>query len=406
MRLAFVFGLLLAASGAFAQTKVTAFGTVLDQDGKPVAGADVKISVAGTNLQQTLKTNRKGKFNAFKIKQGEITVVVSKAGYQTKEYTYDHKKVRETIKIQLMAEGKSLADVKVRPKLKGVVKDTKGKILGEVTLKFSIKGIDDYGQTITTGADGKFEVEGVANNLIEVYAKKDEYRDQIYRVRMAEKDEKIDDFKMQTLNEAYAEMGIDPSTTKKKPKDLAIDFYNEAVPFYQQKKWSAAEEMAKKSIEQDPTLENSLKLLVWANKEQNDWKEVLQYGQSYLKLKPEDKNVMNVTIYAAETVKDKTALKELKELARASGSLDPSGIFNQAVEKINAGDDAAAGPLLLEVIEIDSTFARAYFELGKMKTREFEFEEAIKYLKLYLKNAPKGDRYRKEAEDLILTLAE
>ena len=406
MRLAFLFGLLLAASGAFAQTKVTAFGTVLDQDGKPVSGADVHIKVSGTNLEQNLKTNRKGKFNAFKIKQGEITVTVTKDGYQDKEYTYDHKKVRETIKIQLLLQGKSLADVKIRPKLKGVVKDTTGKILGDVTLKFSIKGMADYSHKLVTGADGKFEVEGVANNLIEIYAMKAEFRDQIYRVRMAEKDEKIDDYMMQTLKEAYTEMGIDPSKTKKKPEELAIEYYNQAVPYYQQKKWPEAEEFAKKSYEQNPALEGTLKLLLWSNKEQNDWGDVLKFGRDYLKLKPEDKNIMNVTMYAAEVLKDKTALSELRETAIASGSLDPSGLFNQAVEKLNGGDDAGAIPLLEEVISIDATYSRAYFELGKIKTREFEFEEAIKYLKLYLKNAPKGDKYRKEAEELILTLAD
>ncbi len=93
-------------------------------------------------------------------------------------------------------------------------------------------------------------------------------------------------------------------------------------------------------------------------------------------------------------------------MLRATGGISVTDIFNEAVAAINDGDDPKAFKLLLEAETVDPNFARIYFELGKIKTREFEFEEAVKFLKKYLEVAEKDDQYRKEAEDLIVMLLE
>lgn len=395
----------LFSLSAAAQTNVTVFGTVVDKDGKGIADAAVVVTVSGTDIKKELTSNKKGKFTAFKIKQGEVTVTVTKAGFREKVYTYDHKKVRETIRVQLLAEGQTIDQVTERPKITGIIVNKNGKPIPEVELELTIDGVAEFKRTLTTRADGRFETEGVANNMIQIFARKKDYRDQIYKARLLAKDMKIDDFTMQTLEDAYAELGVDPEKMKKKPEDQAIEFYNNAVSPYQQEQWAMAEEMAKKAVDLDPTLKNAVKMLVWTNQKQEDWAEVLDFGYKYLQMEPSDKNIYKVTIFAAETLKDTVKIDELKEIGKASGAIDVSTIFNSAVNKINAGDDAAALTLLKEVIDTNADFARAYFEMGKIMTREFEFESAIAHFNKYLELDPKG-QYAAEAKDLIKTLSE
>jgi len=396
--------LLLAGSAAFAQ-KATAFGTVLDSQGKPVKGATVTVTVDGTSITLNLTTNKKGKFTALKLAFKPITVVVSKDGYQTKTYKYEQKEARETVKIQLLAVGKTLADVADRPALTGTVVGSNGKPIAGVNLKFTIEGLPEYKVEATTDDQGKFVGDGVPNNIVEIYAIKADYRDQIYKVRMQDEPVDIEDFTMQTLDEAYEELGLD-KPGKRTPKEMAIDIYNQAVAPYNQQQWVQAEQLAKKAFELDPTEPKTLQILIWCNQKQEDWKEVLSYGDVYMKLVPDNQNINKVVMFAAEALGDTAKLTELKAQLRASGAISVTDIFNEAVASINAGDDPKAFKLLDEAETVDPNFARIYLEKGKIKTREFEFDDAVKYLKKYLKLADKDDKYRKEAEDLIVMLLE
>ena len=55
---------------------------------------------------------------------------------------------------------------------------------------------------------------------------------------------------------------------------------------------------------------------------------------------------------------------------------------------------------------MDGNYAEAYNQLGRIFIREYEFEEAIKNLKIFLKKAPKDHAARQEVTDLIVTLSE
>ncbi len=81
------FPLVLAlASGVFAQTQITTGviqGTVLDEQGGVVPGANVEVKNPDTNFSRTLTTDGDGRFVFLQLSSGRYTLTVSKQGFAT-----------------------------------------------------------------------------------------------------------------------------------------------------------------------------------------------------------------------------------------------------------------------------------------------------------------------------------
>ncbi|MFY9557615.1 MAG: carboxypeptidase-like regulatory domain-containing protein, partial [Blastocatellia bacterium] len=85
--LAFGFSLVLAlASGVFGQTQITTGviqGTVLDEQGGVVPGANVEVRNPDTNFSRSLTTDSDGRFVFLQLSPGRYTLTVSKQGFAT-----------------------------------------------------------------------------------------------------------------------------------------------------------------------------------------------------------------------------------------------------------------------------------------------------------------------------------
>src|SRR6266496_3517256 len=78
--------LLALATGVFAQTQITAGviqGTVLDEQGGVVPGANVEVKNPDTNFSRTLTTNADGRFVFLQLQPGRYVLTVSKQGFAT-----------------------------------------------------------------------------------------------------------------------------------------------------------------------------------------------------------------------------------------------------------------------------------------------------------------------------------
>ena len=77
---------LALASGVFAQTQITTGviqGTVLDEQGSVVPGANVEVKNPDTNFSRTLTTNPDGRFVFLQLSPSRYTLTVSKQGFAT-----------------------------------------------------------------------------------------------------------------------------------------------------------------------------------------------------------------------------------------------------------------------------------------------------------------------------------
>src|SRR5438552_12480593 len=78
--------LLSLATGVFAQTQITTGviqGTVLDEQGGVVPGANVEVKSPDTNFSRTLTTDSDGRFVFLQLSPGRYTLTVLKHGFAT-----------------------------------------------------------------------------------------------------------------------------------------------------------------------------------------------------------------------------------------------------------------------------------------------------------------------------------
>lgn len=86
-----------------------------------------------------------------------------------------------------------------------------------------------------------------------------------------------------------------------------------------------------------------------------------------------------------------------------SSSRPASDLYNDAVTSINAGDDAAAEPLLKRAVEQDPAFAPAQYQYGLVLFRRGDLPAAVERLETYLKLAPQGE-FSADAKGLVSAL--
>ncbi len=132
--------------------------TVIDANGKAVAGATVRFGIDGN----TYVTDNEGKANVIEIEPGTYDVTVEKFGYLTNtiSLTFDTNENKE--------QSLTLESIPVTT-ISGIVKYATGKPMGDASVY--INGYNNY--TAVTGADGSFTVENVyatGDYSVEVYA--------------------------------------------------------------------------------------------------------------------------------------------------------------------------------------------------------------------------------------------
>ncbi|MCB1050298.1 MAG: tetratricopeptide repeat protein [Acidobacteria bacterium] len=274
-------------------------------------------------------------------------------------------------------------------------------------VKMTFKSLDEsrkFEKVIETDENGAFTIAGLQPVEIELLCEKEGYRPQIFRFKQPLGEKKFD-MQMLTIEEAIEEAKASGEIPPEDPKELAKGDYNLAVPLYKEKKYAEAMEHIQASLEKDPELDHSLKLAAYISHTTEDWPNAIKYTDAYLKLHPDDTNMMKLAYDAAERANNKEALNKYKESIKNIEGVTPEGLYNEAVVKLNQGDDDGAKPILEELIKMKPDYADAYHRLGEIYVREGEFELAITNLKKFLKLAP-NHKNAKEVEDLLLTLIE
>lgn len=388
---------------AFQPPKVNMTGVILDLQGQPVDDASITIvHKEGEKFEKTLESKGSGKFNLLNVPAGLLDITVSKQGYQTNTYEFDLRPERKRAVLRLIPDAQTVADLGPQTKISGQVVDSQGLGIPNVSLNISSKNLPGFEKEITTNESGEFETEALDWAVVKIHARRTDYRDSIYLYYHTDSDTRlpVGDLKMQTLEEAYAELGDDAPRREMKPEAQAIELYNLAVGPYQEGNFDQATEYALKALELDPKQTAAMQMLVYIHAKQGDLVSAKKYADTFLAEKPGDPGM---TKYAEQIEK---GLKNPAGAVTSSDGDSAQSYFNKAIDAINANDDGTATNLLKKAIEKDEAFALAHFELGKIFVREFEFEKAIAELKLYLKYAPKDHKLRKEATDLIVTLSE
>jgi len=383
-------------------------GRVVDLKDEPVEGVELIFkSLQVPSFTETVVTKGNGNFVVNRVPQGPGTIEAKKDGYVNR--TYDFIATRGTVRLTLrmVSETTTYESLGPQPKMSGTLEDTSGAPIADAEIRVYTEDLPSFQFETTTNAQGSFEAPSLENAEITVHARKEGYRDQLYRFTQPKSDYQLRNYRMQTMEEYYAEAGKEaPEKKEKTPEDMAIEMYNKAVEPYQNGDYALAENLAKQANGLDPNQEAAIKMLIFSNYRQNDWEEVLAFSEQFLAKNPEDENILNYALEAARRTKNK---KKEASFTKALKKMTPETaetVFQDAITALNANDDDTARKHLMRVLELDPDYAEVYYELGKIDIRGGDLDAAVLNLKLFLKHAPKDHQLREEVTDLVVALSE
>lgn len=168
--------------------------------------------------------------------------------------------------------------------------------------------------------------------------------------------------------------------------DPAVIAYNEGAALANE--GNVAEAIAK--LEEAIAIKNDLtagymalaKLYVRAE----NWTKAIEAANKVLEISSDEPDMFIVLAQAYDKAGNPIKAKEY----RAKAPANPQALFNEAVPLINAGNDAAAEPLLRRAVEADDAFSQGHYELGMIYVRMGNTAEARKHLNRYIELEPNG----------------
>jgi len=386
-------------------------GRIMDLQNNPIGNVTMVFTHEHEKgFNQTFVTKDNGAFVIRNVPVGPITIEATCEGYTPRVYKYTQELERMKEVYRMVKVGSKYEDFAPHPNLMGTLSDRQGNPIADADIKITSEDLPGFELDVKTDASGAFQSSSLLNALVQLHARKEGYRDQLYRFYQGKKDYTVKNYELQTMEEYFKEIGQPmPGKKEKTPEEQAVSFYNQAVDPFKNKDYTQAETLISKALELNPKMGEAYKMMVYINHNQKKWNESLAYGQKYLELNPEDSRMIQFAEEAARLAgkADVSAQYEvkLKELGIVEKDT-PDSLYAKAVDAVNRNDDAKASDLLAKVLEMDSKYAEAYKAKGQILVREYEFEQAIVQLKLFLKYAPSNHPDRAEITELIVTLSE
>lgn len=168
--------------------------------------------------------------------------------------------------------------------------------------------------------------------------------------------------------------------------DPAVEAYNEGVELANTGDAAGARAKFEQAVGIKADLLAGWNALAKINLKLKDYNKAVEAAQKVLEVDSEDPAMWAVLFESYTQLGDKAKAAEAeKKLPANAGAL-----FNQAAGLINQGKDAEAEAMLKQAVEMDETFAVAWYELGMVYVRTGRNAEAKAALTKYLEIDPKG----------------
>jgi len=121
-----------------------------------------------------------------------------------------------------------------------------------------------------------------------------------------------------------------------------------------------------------------------------DFKSAMDAAETCLEYDDQNAKCLAIAANSAKELGDAEAETLYMHRYQELNPDDPTSLFNQAAEYLNALDDDKARPLLEQCLEIDPEFPECLFEYGMVLLRAGDLEGAKDHLNTYLEVAPDG----------------
>jgi tetratricopeptide (TPR) repeat protein len=267
-------------------------------------------------------------------------------------------------------------------RMTGKVVDTQGNPIPDATITLKHERTKTFEETFKVKKDGSFAlavVDGTIEYDFTVSAPGyPDYKETIKMQLVPEKNER--EFVLGTQGggpqAVFEERGTDPASMA----------FNEGAALFNESDLAGAIAKFDEAVTLNPDLAAGWVALAKANYQVENWQKAVDSGEKALEIIIEDDEIHSILSQSYEKLGNTAKAEEYKNKLPDNAGV----LYNDAVEHLNAGDDAAAEPLLKRAVKADGAFAPAHFQLGMVYVRMGKNAEAKTHLQKYLDLEPDG----------------
>lgn len=394
--------LLLAATSSWAQSGLVR-GTVVDGDGQPLSGVEVTItSEQLPSFHEVLRTDDEGEFKVRFLRnqtQYRYQFLFEKPGYQSVTEVISPSATRQSRREFVLQQTETQV-VERHGDLASVVSGSTN-----VAIQAFNDGLTAQREGELGTARSKFE-EAVAADpslgpahvaLSQVLLDQKEYA---AAVESADRALELDTGRVEALrvkHQALRALG-----EKDKAEAVAAELetvedavasarrlYNEGAEAFQADDSETALAKFQKAAELDPSLMDAHHAIATLQLGKGEYEAAAEAAETALALGSDDVRTLRVLYDAYQNL---GRFDELNEIAPRLAAVDPEfggpKLIEQAAERWNAGQTAAAVALARQALAIDSSLAKAYYFIGLDHLSKGENAEAKEALQTFVEQAP------------------
>lgn len=269
-------------------------------------------------------------------------------------------------------------------RVKGVVKDSKGKPITTATVTITCPDISNFRKEIRVDEKGGFAtliVDATKQYLFRVEAPGYQTIEQLNKPLIGAQTLTLD-FVLQTFEEVQAQ------AQGEMLESPGIKQLREGTQLIREGKTAEGRAKLREAITLKPDLYQAWAELAHLEATAGKPADALANAKKCLELNATFAPCLALAANAAYELGDTKAHEAYMAAYKLANPSDPAVLFNEAVEHLNKGDDAAAKPLLEEALAVQVDFPPALFQLGMIYLREGNSAKARELLEKFLKVAP------------------
>lgn len=278
----------------------------------------------------------------------------------------------------------SLLLAQAQGRIEGFVRDSKGNPITDATVTITCPEIPSFTKELKTDAKGEFAtliVDATKKYLFHVQAPGYQPIEQLNKPKIGGETLHLD-FQLKSLQEAQSQ------AQQQAMEEPGVKELREAKGLLDQGKTAEARAKLEEAVKAKPDLYLGWMELARLDLEGGKDSSALESAKKCLALAPNFAPCLAVAANASQALGDQKAFDGYMAAYKLANPSDPAVLFNEAVEHLNKGEDAAAQPLLEEALQADPNFGDALFQLGMIYVRKGDNAKAREYLERFIKAAP------------------
>ena len=412
--------MLLAVTSLQAATS-RLLGKVMDEDGNPIKGVEVKLRAKNSSFKKSVTTNKKGRFNVVIVSDGlDYEIYMAKEGYATRDW----EKVEMAIGInnkEYTLETRTQEDIAQESVLSNEVLTVSEEEAGGVKAKrLYDEGVEAFNAGDKAGALAKFqEALDEAPELAEahltmaaIYQQSEDHANVLDRARQFLEQRPDHPAGLVMLYDAQAALNMNAEATATLDKLAVVDttgstalrLYNDAIHLLREQKEDAAETRLQQVLNIDPTMDAAAESMARVKLRKGQTAEAMVLIDDLLTRDPQNRNTLALKHEAQLITGDEAgAAATLEQLKVVAPDAVAETFYRSGETNFNANRIDEAIQALEQAVLADPSHARSHYMLGLSYFNKGDNGKAKAHFQKFIELAP-GDKDADTAKMMMQTM--